>query len=252
MSKKNSSEQEALRKRVYEFYKANQDHGKKYSVDHFIAEKVAKSTIYDIIQRAESDSGYERVIGSGAPAKKMTKSKIKRLKGLFDHKDNISQRRQAARRFNCSQSYICETLAKKTNIRARKKIKIPLRSEKQKADARTKCSRLFFILLNLLCIMDDESYFTLAHTSISGNDRFYTSDIKTTPSSVKHAPVSKFPKKLLVWVCFSEKGMSKPYFLPSGTAVNQHVYWKNCIKPRLLPFIKKHHSDGKCTSFGPT
>jgi hypothetical protein len=84
MSKKNSSEQEALRKRVYEFYKANQDHGKKYSVDHFIAEKVAKSTIYDIIQRAESDSGYERVIGSGAPAKKMTKSKIKRLKGLFD------------------------------------------------------------------------------------------------------------------------------------------------------------------------
>jgi hypothetical protein len=244
MIQKNLSEQEALRKRVYEFYMKNKTEGKKYTADHFLAEEVAKSTIYDIIKRAESESGYERVVGSGRTAIIMTKTKIKRLKERFDHKDDISQR-QAASEFDCSQPYISKTLATKTNIRERKKIKIPLRTEKQKEDARIKCSRLFFIMLKLLCIMDDESYFTCGHTNISGNGRFYTSDIKKTWSSVKHRPVAKFPKKLLVWFCFSERGISEPYFVPSGTAINQHTYWKDCIKARLLPFIKKYHSDGK-------
>ena len=93
--------------------------------------------------------------------------------------------------------------------------------------------------------MDDESYFTLAHTSINGNDRFYTSDFDSTPASVKYTQTEKFKKKLLVYVCFSEKGIAKPYFIPSGLAVNQTIYLEECIKKTLIPFIEQHHSDGK-------
>ena len=230
--------------RVYEFYEANRALGKKYTKDHFAAEKIPERTIYSIIQRAENESGHERTVGSGRPATIMTKKNVKRLKTMFDHKDGVSQT-QAARKFRCSQPYICKTLASKTTIRARKKMKIPKRTDQQRAVARTKCSRLCQIFQNDVCIMDDESYFTLAHTSINGNDRFYTSDVDRTPAAVKYAPTAKYEKKMLVYLCFSEKGISKPYFVPSGVAVNQKVYLEECIKKKLIPFIEEHHSEGK-------
>ena len=32
--------------------------------------------------------------------------------------------------------------------------------------------------------------------------------------------------------------------MPSGLAVNQEIYIKNCIKKKLIPFIDKYHSHG--------
>ena len=44
-------------------------------------------------------------------------------------------------------------------------------------------------------------------------------------------------KKLLVLICFSSKGISSPYYVPSGQTIYQEVYLKNCIKIRHIPFI---------------
>jgi hypothetical protein len=173
----------------------------------------------------------------------MTSNNIKKLKNMFDHKDGVSQR-QAARLFNCSQKYISKTLKMKTGIRMRKKIKIPKRTDLQKSEAKTKCGRLYLKLRNKLCIMDDESYFTLNHANINGNNIFYTSNINNASSSIKFQPTAKFQKKLLVWICFSENGISKPFFLPSGLAINQKVYLEDCIKKKLIPFIEQNHQDG--------
>ena len=147
MSKKTASEQELLRKRVYEFYEENIDLGKKFTKDHFVAEKVPERTIYNIIHRAENGYGHERIAGSGRPSKIMDKKDVKRLKNMFDHKDGVSQS-QAARKFKCSQQYISKTLANKTDNRPRKKIKIPKRTEEQRAVARSKCGRLYRIFQN--------------------------------------------------------------------------------------------------------
>lgn len=243
MSKKIISKQEQLRKRVYEFYVNNKKYGKKFTYDHFTAENVPKTTIYRVIRGAENEYGHKRKHGSGRKPQIMTKRNIKRLKDMFDHKDGVSQR-QAARKFNCSQPHICNTLAAKTSIRSRKKIKIPKRTEQQQAVAQTKCSRLMQRLKNRNCVMDDESYFTLAHSSINGNARFSSSDVNKTPATVKYKPTEKFQKKLLVWIAISPNGMSEPFFVPSGLAINQHIYLKDCINARLMPFIKQHHSDG--------
>ena len=56
--------------------------------------------------------------------------------------------------------------------------------------------------------MDDESYFTLSNSTLAGNDRFYTDDVRTCPESVKHNLKSKFEQKLLVWIAVSSEGMS--------------------------------------------
>jgi hypothetical protein len=172
----------------------------------------------------------------------MTPKAIKRLKSMFDHSDKVSTR-QAARKFKCDQSYIVKTLAKKTAIKNYSKQNIPDRTDKQKARI-TKCiDRIYRKFLNKSVILDDESYFTLSHSSINGNGSFFSSDKPKTPASVKYRKKRKFEPKVLVWLAGSEKGLSRPFFVPSGLAVNKIIYEKECIAKRLVPFINAHHAD---------
>ena len=87
---------------------------------------------------------------------------------------------------------------KKYQISARKKIRIPSRTNQQKIVARAKCGYLYLKNPNISWVLDDESYFTHSHSSINGNNTFYSSDIALTSMSVKYKPVRKFEPKLLV------------------------------------------------------
>ena len=166
------SNQETLRERVYNYYLEHRAEGKMFTVNHFKSESISKSGIHKIIQRAENKSGHQRVQGSGRIAKIMTNTNIRRLEAFFDHKDGVSQY-QAARKFNCTQQFICKTLRAKTSIKSRKKMRIPKRTESQKAKAKTRCGRLYREYGKSSFIIDDESYFTLSHSTMNGNNVFY-------------------------------------------------------------------------------
>ena len=86
--------------------------------------------------------------------------------------------------------------------------------------------------------MDDESYFTKTHSTINGNDNLYSDNIDFGPAKVKFRRNHKFEKKLLVWISMSPRGITKPFIMASGNAVDQFVYRDSCLAPRLLPFIK--------------
>ena len=86
---KKSSKQEKHRKLIYDFYLDNRSRGKKYTIDNFRATKIQRQTICHIIKRAENDSGHKRASGSGRVAKTMTKTSIKRLKTMFEHRDVV-------------------------------------------------------------------------------------------------------------------------------------------------------------------
>ena len=47
----------------------------------------------------------------------------------------------------------------------------------------------------------------------------------------------------MLWLCFSEKGCSKPYFLNKGISMNQYNYLKEFIQKRVMPFIRQYHAD---------
>lgn len=230
-----------LRKRVYCYLEKNPNEPKKSVVAHFMKEGESKSTIYDIIKRKESGFGYIRRVGSGRPPKVFNKHGLLKIKTLVDHKDGIYQKKLATY-FGCSQKYISRTLKSKLNINLRKKMNIPDRTPKQQAEAKEKCSRLYRKYKNFEWILDDESYFTLSHATINNNDSYYTSDKNLTPASVKYRPKKKFEPKCLVWVALSAKGISDPFLGSSGMAIDQNVYIDKCLKPRLIPFIQKHHS----------
>ncbi len=57
---------------------------------------------------------------------------------------------------------------------------------------------------------------------------------------IKHRLEAKFESKVLVWIAISSMGVSKPFFAPSKQAINQEIYLMECIKRRLIPFVKKH------------
>lgn len=231
-----------LRERVYRFYEANRSQGKMYTIEHFQAEGEHQKTIRRIIDRFINGIDISHQRGAGRPAIKMPKRQVTSLLKYFDHKDKVSQRK-ASRKYNICQSYVNKILKTKSKIKKRIKRTIPKRTEHQKRMSRLRCSTLWRKTKDISIIMDDESYFTLSHSSINGNDIFYSSDSNLTPPKVKYKEKAKFEKKILVWIAASPKGLSEPYLVPSGMAINKEIYKTECIQRRLLPFINTNYSE---------
>jgi len=234
---------DSLRKRIYEFHEKNYKRGKSFTVKHFMDEGVARSTIYSIVQRCENGITPNQRKGQGLKAVKMPPSRVRLLASHFDNRSGRSTRK-AARKYNISETYVRKVLSTKTSIKCRKKQKIPDRTELQADEAKKRCSVLTKKYQNFEWILDDESYFTLSHSSINGNDNYYSSDPASTPATVKFKKKSKFEPKLLVWLAMSRFGISKIFICPSGLAINQDIYREDCLKRRLIPFIKQYHSQG--------
>ena len=47
----------------------------------------------------------------------------------------------------------------------------------------------------------------------------------------------------MVWVAISPRVISNLYIHRSKIAIHEEIYLKQCIRGRLLPFIKKHQND---------
>jgi hypothetical protein len=91
-------------------------------------------------------------------------------------------------------------------------------------------------------IIDDESYFHLSNTELSGNAGYYSSDCEATPNEVKLKRKGKYEPKLLVWIALSKKGVSKHYIAPSGQAIDADVYISKCLV-KLKKFINVVHKN---------
>lgn len=231
------SKQEAVRERIVNFYNNFRDGGKKFTVDHFALEGVPKRTIYNILK-------CPRVIrqsGSGKKPKIMTKKTIKRLERMFDNKAGVSQR-YAAKLYECTQQYISKSL-KKVGVKARKKQKSPAYTDAQISRVKANCRWMTNNYAGKSFILDDESYFTLSKYQMPGNDIYYAKDPRKTSPEVKFKFKKKFEPKVMLYIAVSCNGVSEPYFKPSGLAINQEIYRKECLAKILIPFVQKHHAD---------
>jgi transposase len=232
----------SLIERVYAFCNSNWERGKKFIVNHFTDENTPEATIYRLIKRWESGIPSSRKPGSGRPAKIMTRKNIERLKDCVNDQTGVATR-ELGQKFKCDHSYIVKTLKNKTDIRYRKRIKVPFRTEAQKEVCQPRCRRILLKNRHREVIMDDESYFTLSNSDKNSNAGFWTNDVQSTPDEVKFKTKQKYEQKAMLWIAISPRGISQPFLVPSGLAVNQHIYLKECIIKRLIPFIKKYHSD---------
>ena len=90
--------------------------------------------------------------------------------------------------------------------------------------------------------MDDESYFTILHYELSGNDAYYTDNFEKIPNNVKYAGKTKFEPKMLVWLVISSKGIPAPVIRPRGAKpINADIYIDQCL-PKLKQIIERKHT----------
>ena len=102
------STSEEKRKRVVHFLNrvmGTRADWRKFTADHFMAEGVPKTTVYNIIKVYLAWGSVERRRGSGRPAVKMTMLQKRRLKRMVNHKTGISQRALAST-FSCHYSFL--------------------------------------------------------------------------------------------------------------------------------------------------
>lgn len=109
----------------------------------------------------------------------------------------------------------------------------------QKIRLKSLVKKIFYARNDVLCIMDDESYFTLDGNEWQGKNYFEKSG-NVVDVNVKYVEHTKFPKKVLLWVAISPRGISKPVFFESGLAVNVDRYINFCL-PKVHDFIIEKH-----------
>ncbi|XP_065658544.1 uncharacterized protein LOC136083064 [Hydra vulgaris] len=222
----NAAERESFRKRLKIFF-----------------EGFARSTIYDNLKRLETVQSFSDRKHPGCPTS-WTREKKAELTRLVNNRKGVSQRKLGIK-FGVNQSTIGRQL-KKMNINYRKREKTPKYTIEQQIKAKKRSRKLVNQLYNtkLLLVIDDEKYFCFAGDNMPGNSGYYTNNKKTCPESVRFIGKEKVPKKLLMWIAISDRGMSEPLFRTSKTvAINSSIYINECLEKRLLPFIHKYHGD---------
>ena len=143
-----------------------------------------------------------------------------------------------------AQSTISRNLKRRTNVKIYKGTKVPKYSKDQSERTQKTCGQLYRKLSNrCFVIIVDEKYFSLSNTNIPGNVYYYTSDKSATPPDTKYKKRSKYEPKIMIWLTVSSKGVCEPYIHRSNGSVNADVYLNQCVKSKLIPFIKKYHAN---------
>ena len=146
--------------------------------------------------------------------------------------------------FSVHQTTIIRILKNKTNIRYRKKEDAPDNTDAQLERVIRSTRKLAInTFKEKFVILDDEKYFTLSNSKTLGIEGYYTDNKSLTPANIRFNKKVKFPRKVMVLLAVSKKGVSKPYIQENGIAINADTNINKCFKPNLLPFISQHHKD---------
>ena len=195
-----------LKKSMGDFYLKNKNLQKKEIFRKFEGLGASKCTLNRWLDRLQKNKTLERKNGSGRVAKKFSSKVIKAIKNKFDHKHGCSQRKVDSE-FNITQLYVCKILKESSDINCYKKYKRSLMNAEQKKSLRPKCKQLVEKNCGDKLIIDDESYFTLLHTTLHGNVRFYSNNFQLMPDNVKYKYQAKYKSKLMVWITISHFGI---------------------------------------------
>jgi len=169
-----------LKNTLHKFYVKNRNLGRKQIFEKFRELDAPKRSLNRWLTILEEKQSLRRKKGSSRVTKKATSKVKKEIKRRFNHKTGSSQRLTASE-FGMSQSYVSKILKHSTDVRKYKKSKRPKLTEAQKKAGRSKCREMLKKYPGYNFIIDDESYFTLSHTTQSGNDIFYSNNIEKTP-----------------------------------------------------------------------
>ena len=194
---------------------------------------VAKRTSYHILKTLEVRGNIEHA-GKGKSGPKATKMNAQKKRLLLKAAEGRvgASLRVLARRFGVSHQYVAKIL-KESGLKYKKRVKVPETTPEQRKRQKSRLRRLVRGPLSPVTdcdvIMDDESYFTFSGTDVPANAGYYAGPDGDVPDDVKFRPEGKFPRKLLVWMAISAKGVSQPIICPSRANVGGDFYRRECL-----------------------
>lgn len=216
-------------------------------VKHFVAVGMSRRTVYHILKRMDNNENLVRRPGQGRKSRKIAENLKNRLIEACHGKVGISYV-QLAKKFKISDKTIKKRMTE-MGIKRKARKKIVHSTERQKKEQRkriTKLSRNEMRASNdVEIIMDDETYLDENGNNFGGNNTYFVYKDMPVPDDVKYYSKKKFPKKLMVCIAISPKGHSRVYYHRGPMAITSEIYRNNCLNNYLLPFIRKHHSDGQ-------
>lgn len=236
-----STKEEQRRKTICNFFDNHPDWKKSDIVSHFVEQGENRSSVYRTLAIYGERKTTERKSGSGKKCSLSDSIVRARLRKITDGKIAKSYR-ELGKKFQCDgktvKKYLNDMGIQK-KCRKNKATVSEAQEITQKSRLRSLVKKTFHAKNNVVCIMDDESYFTMDGNEWQG--KHYFEGKRPIDDNIKFVEHTKFPKKVLLWLAISQHGMSEPEFFESGLAVNSERYINYCL-PKVKEFINKKHS----------
>jgi len=237
----NKQQRDNVALRVVKFYNLNNNDSSK-TYKHFTEEKISKSTIKRILSRYRSTGTYATKSPSGRPMKQKNKIAMNKVKKLIQDRPNISIRKGSAKT-KIPKSTFQWLAQKKLGFKTYKQQTVPKYINDQEKRAKKGCMKLYEKLHDdVVLIIDDETYVQQDNEQVNIKQYYRAKNKNDVNDKYRFKAKQKFPKKFLVWQALDDKGHASDLFICEGT-MNADLYLNECIKKRLIPFIKKWHSN---------
>lgn len=207
----------------------------------------AKSTVQGVLQRYKITLSTSKSEGSGRKKGPLDPKHAKRVISTLKRNPELSNR-DVAKKLGCSHYYVYK-IKKENGLKSYKKMKVPDRTLLKNAVAKSRIRKLYDEhVRNVACIvLDDETYVKLDFKQLPGQEFYVAKNRGGVAKKYTTIQTAKFAKKMMIWQAICSCGLKSAYFVTDGT-INTNVYIEECLKKRLLPFLKKHN---KTTLFWP-
>lgn len=203
---------------------------------------IARSTVWYVLKQYKETLSTERAPRTSNKTLILDQNITKKVAQDITRNPNLSLRKRA-QKLGTTVATIRRVMKNK-GFKAYHVIKAPNRNEKQAGTVKTRVRRLYdeLLLKNTGCIlMDDETYLYADTAQIKGDTYYYAKKRLGVADKHKFKYLDKFAEKYLVWQGICSCGLKTDSFVTRGT-INADLYLEECLKKRLLPFIRKHRT----------
>ncbi|KAF2902624.1 hypothetical protein ILUMI_03558 [Ignelater luminosus] len=225
--------------KIINFYRQNNEDLPR-TLKHFKNQNYSESTIRRAVKRYTQTGSSKFKTIPGRKADVMTNEKIKRMTKAFEKNPETSVREMAAK-LSVAPSTL-QYWKLKEGVIGRKKKTAPKYTEDQEVRVQKGAGKLYKKLIPSggAIVIDDETFVPVDPSQVPGNRFINYRDISHVKDKNLFKQKTKFYKHFLVWQTIDEQGRVSEPFITNGT-INGKIYDEECIKKRLLPFIKEHY-----------
>jgi len=235
-----------FRERFVHFYLNQARRSKSVAVKAFESSIFNRSTLYRILSDFEKTGSVKLKPRTGRKDNKKARRNARRVLTKFETNPGKTITKVAAE-LGMSRSTVSYVKLKVCGLKARTKKPVPKYTDEQATRAKRNCRKIYRnrILSGSpkIVVLDDESYFPMDPSDLGYRQFYHAATPGNVSPSKRTKRKAKFFQKMMVRQAIDEKSnRSDPCFF-QGT-INGDVYRKECIRKRLVPFIKKHHRVG--------